>query len=123
MVIVDTSVWVDFLRQGDDRLNSWISADLVLQHPFVTAEIGMGSFRNSDDRTNVVDLLNSFLQVEACDCAEFHRFVGDNRLFGTGIGFADAHLLHACLQKPSKRLATRDRRLADQARAIGIEVV
>jgi len=123
MVIVDTSIWVDSMRQKDERLNAWMAADLVLQHPFVTAEIGMGSFRSPDQRAQVISLLESFAQVQTCDSARFHGFVGENKLYGTGIGFADAHLLHTCVTVPSARLATRDKRLADQARVMGIAVV
>ncbi len=123
MVIVDTSVWVDFIRSGDARLQDWIASDLILQHPFVTAEIGMGSFRSPDDRNRVIGLLESFAQVNVTDDETFHQFVSDETLYGTGIGFADAQLLHACVRQPEARLATRDKRLADQARRLKIALI
>ena len=123
MVIVDTSVWVDTMRVPDDRLSGWITADEILQHPFVTAEIGMGSFRSADDRFHTIDLLDSFAQIEVADAEAFHAFVAAKALFGTGIGFADAHLLHSCFARPAARFATNDKRLLAQARRLGLEAV
>jgi predicted nucleic acid-binding protein len=123
MVIVDTSVWVEAMRVPDDRLSGWITADEIVQHPFVTAEIGMGSFRSADDRFRTIDLLDSFAQIEVANAQAFHAFVADNALFGTGIGFADAHLLHSCHVRPAAQLATNDKRLSAQAGRLGIEVV
>lgn len=123
MVIVDTSIWVDSLRTLDDRLAGWIAADQLLQHPFVTAEIGMGSFRSIGDRTGLIDLLESFTQIELPQDRTFHSFVGESELYGTGLGFADAHLLLACTIHPRAHLATRDKRLAQQATRLGVALV
>ena len=120
MVIVDTSIWVNSMRNRDDRLADWMAADLILQHPFVTAELSMGSFPSLADRSRTVDLLDSFEQIEIADAEVFHDFVGKFGLFGTGIGFADAHLLHACLANSGARLVTRDKRLAEQAERLGL---
>ena len=123
MVIVDTSVWVDSMRARDDQLGGWMTSDLVLQHPFVTAEIGMGSFRSAGERARMIDLLDSFEQIRIADVRAFHAFVAENALYGTGIGFADAHLLLACVRDPAAQLATRDRRLARQGERLGIEII
>jgi predicted nucleic acid-binding protein len=123
MVIVDTSIWVNSLHTRDDRLGDWMAADLVLQHPFITAEIGMGNFRSLADRTRTIDLLDSFEQIEIVDPSVFHAFVAEHALYGTGVGFADAHLLHACINNPNAGLATRDKRLAAQAARLGVDLV
>ena len=123
MVIVDTSVWVEFMRSGDQRVSEWVAADAILQHPFVTAELGMGSFRSAAERSRVIELLDSFTQIEPAESAAFHDFVGSQSLYGTGIGFADAHLLHACAINPDACLVTRDKRLAEQAERLGLALV
>jgi predicted nucleic acid-binding protein len=123
MVIVDTSVWVDSMRTRDDRLNGWIIGEEILQHPFVTAEISMGSFVSANDRFRTVDLLESFEQLEIADARRFHEFVAERALFGTGVGFADAHLLLACIDHPTARFVTKDRRLIGQAQRLEIEMV
>lgn len=120
MVIVDTSIWVNSMRRRDHRLADWMAADLILQHPFVTAEISMGSFPSLADRSRTIDLLDSFEQTEIAAPGAFHEFAGMHGLYGTGIGFADAHLLHACLANPGARLVTLDKRLAEQAQRLGL---
>lgn len=120
MVIVDTSIWVDFLRSSDSRLSELIASDLVLQHPFVTAEVGMGSFRSIHDRVKTIELLDAFEQAQIAEWNDFHQFVSSHCLYGTGIGFADAHLLMACKNAASIQLATRDRKLANQAERLEI---
>lgn len=123
MVIVDTSVWVQSRRARDEQLDVWIERDEILQHPFVTAELSMGSFRSIGERDRMIDLLDSFEQFVVAGAQGFHAFVSDNLLYGTGIGFADAHLLHACATNSATRLATHDKRLASQASRLGIEVI
>jgi predicted nucleic acid-binding protein len=123
MVIVDTSIWVDSMRARDDRLGDWMAADLILQHPFVTAEISMGSFPSLAHRTRTIDLLESFEQLEIAEMPVFHAFVAEHALYGTGLGFADAHVLHACISNPNARLVTRDKRLAVEARRLEVGLV
>ena len=108
------------MRKRDERLGAWMIADLILQHPFVTAEIGMGRFSSAADRARTVDLLDSFEQIEIPDASAFHQFVADQSLYGTGIGIIDAHLLLACTQNRHARLATRNKRLAIQAERLGL---
>lgn len=122
MVIVDTSIWIESWRKGHAGLAEWAAWEEVLQHPFVTQELGMGSFSSPEARMNAISVLESFEQFPVPSDAIFHDFVSEARLFGTGIGFADAHLLLAC--KTSKaRLATRDKRLAEHAALLTIEVL
>ena len=109
------------MRVRDERLDGWMAGDVVLQHPFVTAEFGMGSFRSVSDRAHAIDLLESFQQLAVADDRSFHVFVAEHVLYGTGLGFADVHLLHACKCNPTARLATRDKRLAAQAERLGIK--
>jgi len=41
-------------------------------------------------------------------------------LWGTGIGYTDAHLLASALLTPGGRLWTRDKRLHDQAERLSV---
>ncbi|HXO43457.1 MAG TPA: VapC toxin family PIN domain ribonuclease, partial [Thermoanaerobaculia bacterium] len=45
MILVDTSVWVDHLRQGNTRLRDLLAEARVAGHPFVTGEVAMGHLR------------------------------------------------------------------------------
>ena len=49
MTLVDTSVWVDHLRAGDERLMALLNRSEVLAHPFVIGELACGSLRNRSE--------------------------------------------------------------------------
>jgi predicted nucleic acid-binding protein len=42
-VLVDTSVWIDHFRNGNDALVALIGLDLALTHPMVILEIACGT--------------------------------------------------------------------------------
>jgi predicted nucleic acid-binding protein len=115
MIVVDTSVWVDHLRAGDDGLVALLEQGRVLVHPFVIGEIACGILA---DRAETLDLLTN---MPAAPCAE-HRevlvFIEQHRLYGRGIGYVDAHLLASVALGPGSMLWTRDRRLHSTAAAL-----
>ena len=39
MILADTSIWVDHLRDGDATMTAHLNAGLVLMHPFVVGEL------------------------------------------------------------------------------------
>ena len=43
MILVDTSVWIDHLRTGDDMLVQQLNSSKVLMHPFVLGELACGN--------------------------------------------------------------------------------
>lgn len=113
MILVDTSIWVDHLRAGDEALVALLGRTMVLSHPFVVGELACGNLRN---REEVLRLVQRLPQAPAARDAEVLRFVGQHRLMGRGIGYVDAHLLVATALAGSARLWTRDQRLAAVAR-------
>ncbi|QSH81876.1 MAG: hypothetical protein JVY19_11675 [Ferrovum myxofaciens] len=42
-VLIDTSVWIDHFRNGNDALIDLIGLDLALTHPMVILEIACGT--------------------------------------------------------------------------------
>ena len=38
MILVDTSVWIDHFRHGNDKLMRLLESQLVVTHPFVVGE-------------------------------------------------------------------------------------
>lgn len=42
MILVDTSVWIDHLRAGDEGLVALLNDGRALPHPFVTGELACG---------------------------------------------------------------------------------
>ncbi len=112
MILVDTSVWVDHLRSGDPRLSALLEEARVLVHPWVTGELALGQLSR---RREILGLLNHLPQARVATEAEVMTLVETRRLYGTGIGYVDAHLLAATLLTADASLWTRDRRLAAAA--------
>lgn len=116
MILVDTSVWVDHLRAGNPRLRSLLDEGLVLTHPFVLGELACGSLRN---RREVLGLLGTLPQVGVADHDEVLALISDRRLYGSGLGWVDMHLIAGALLSDSS-LWTLDHRLAAVAEALGL---
>ena len=117
MILVDTSIWVAHLRSYNRVLASLLDGGAVLIHPFVIGELSLGSLRQRDV---VLGLLLELPKVNVAAESEFLRFVGDNRLFGMGIGYVDAHLVAAVRLTPGSSLWTQDKRLARVADKFGV---
>ena len=117
MILVDTSVWVDHLRAGDEALARLLSLEQVLAHPFVTGELALGNLGN---RATVLEALLGLPQAQAATDAEVLQLIGAQELFGNGIGYVDAHLLASARLTPGTRLWTRDRRLMQAGARLGL---
>lgn len=116
MILVDTSIWVDHLRQGDAGLSGLLDQDKVCCHPFILGELALGNLRQRD---MLLGLMRSLPQASVAEDAEVLRFIDDNGLAGTGIGYVDAHLL-AAARLSGGRLWTRDRRLGEAAARLAL---
>lgn len=108
MILVDTSVWIDHLRTGVERLVALLNAGRVRVHPFVIGELACGHLRQ---RNEVLSLLNGLPQASLASQAEVLFFIDSKALSGRGIGFIDAHLLASTAIEGTSRLWTRDKRL------------
>jgi predicted nucleic acid-binding protein len=118
MILIDTSVWVDFLagRSGAAGLQSLLLANEVVCHPAVRGELALGSIAN---RERVLGLLASLPHVAVVDDDGVMRLIEKARLDSTGIGWVDAHLL-ASAEREAALLWTHDRRLERAARQLGV---
>jgi predicted nucleic acid-binding protein len=108
VILVDTSIWVDHLRAGDERLAALLDGGEVLVHPFVIGELALGNLRQRDA------FLRDLLRLPQADIAsddEVLRLIDREKLFGRGIGYIDAHLLAAARLTVHTKLWTRDRTL------------
>ena len=117
MILADTSIWVDHLRSGDAELGRLLERGEIVSHPFVVAEIALGSLRA---RGKVMGLLlDGLASLSVARVSEVRALVEARRLFGRGIGFVDASLVASCLLTPGTTLWTRDRRLGAVAAELG----
>ncbi len=119
MILVDTSVWIDHLRVGDEDLAALLDDGEVMTHPFVIGELALGHLRQ---RETVLALLNDLPQATVATDREVMHFVNQYRLFGLGIGYIDAHLLAAVQLTAEAALWTRDRRLSGAAGRLALAV-
>ncbi|MHB1403413.1 MAG: type II toxin-antitoxin system VapC family toxin [Thiobacillus sp.] len=115
MILLDTSVWIDHLRQGDAQVASALQSGLVLTHPFVIGELACGQLKS---RAEILGLLAALPQARVAQEQEVLFFIERHGLMGRGIGYIDAHLLTATALTEGARLWTRDKRLDSLAREL-----
>ncbi len=125
MILVDTSVWIDHLRSRDPHLGRLLRREQVLGHSFVLGEIALGSLQNRHD---VINALQNLPQASIATDAEVLAVIERNTLFGTGIGYVDAHLLcsialSSSYTRQGTQLWTRDKRLAALALKLDLAYV
>jgi len=117
VIIVDTSIWIDQLEAPDKRFADLLFEQIVVIHPYVIGEILLGSVR---DRTSLRKRLFDLDPAPVADVAEVFNLIESAALFGTGVGYIDAHLLASTLLTDRGRLWTRDMRLHAAAERLGI---
>jgi predicted nucleic acid-binding protein len=110
-MLADTSVWIHHFRVSSPQLEQALIDGLILMHPFVLGEIVCGNLRR---RSNVLSELQQLPSAVIAEHEEVLNFVEQHRLFGSGIGWIDAHLL-ASARLTGCRLWTLDTRLRQAA--------
>jgi predicted nucleic acid-binding protein len=117
VILIDTSVWVDHLRAGDDAVVGLLGAGRVLAHPFVIGELALGNLRQ---RQAVLTSLQDLPQAIVATEQEVMRFIDQQSLAGLGIGYIDTHLLASTQLTNSASLWSRDKRLLRVAEQLGL---
>jgi predicted nucleic acid-binding protein len=117
VILADTSIWIDYLRGNNPEMKRLLEAGQIVMHPFVVAEISLGSLRN---RRKTLAMMENLLQAEVAQLCEVRQMIEANALYSKGIGLIDAHLIASCLLSPGMRLWTRDARLEAVAHILGI---
>ena len=116
MILVDTSVWVNHFRAADSRLTDLLIDGQVLCHSFVVGELACGILRR---RAEVLALLRSLPQLPVLSSEDALGFLDAHHLMGQGLGWIDVHLL-ASAYASHEGLWTKDRRLGEAARKLGV---
>jgi predicted nucleic acid-binding protein len=117
MVLADTSIWADHFRSSDVHMVELLGNNNVVMHPFVLAELTLGSLRS---RAKSISDLQSLRSVRIVENIAVLYAIEDLKLFATGVGFVDVHILLSAKQEGIS-LWTRDKRLAAQAVKLGVE--
>jgi predicted nucleic acid-binding protein len=108
MILVDTSVWIDYLRNSNKNLEQLLFNNQVLLHPFVIGELACGNLKNRD---NFLSLLNQLPLVISAKNEEVLFFIKQYNLMGRGIGYVDAHLLASTKLTDNTKFWTLDKKL------------
>ena len=117
MILADTSVWIDHLRNGDRNLVRELQNTRIMIHPFIVGELALGNIARRGD---ILTLLQDLPQAEVATDAEVLHLIEKKRLMGRGIGFIDAHLIASVLLSGAVKLWTRDKRLHALAGDMGL---
>jgi len=117
MVLVDTSVWVRHLREGDSDLEQLLNDGEVMSHPFVVGELACGNLKN---RIEILSLLQALPAALHAEHEEVMQLIENHRLMGKGLGYIDMHLLAAAFLTKIP-LWTLDKKLVEASIALGIE--
>jgi hypothetical protein len=94
MILVDTSIWIEHFREGNERLRILLLDEQVLCHPFVVGELACGSLRR---RSEILSMLKALPEAQLVEHEELLGFIEARRLYGGGVGWVDAHLLASTL--------------------------
>lgn len=116
MILVDTSVWIEHFRYGEQRLAKHLAEGLVLMHPWIAGELACGNLKN---RQSVLSDLRALPSARLASDEDVLSMIEGRRLWGRGLAWIDIHLLVSCLLS-SCPLWTFDKRLDLAARHLGI---
>lgn len=119
MILADTSIWIDHFRANDPELARQLRLGQIVVHPFIIAELALGSLPQREHTLRSLDLLPS---VRVARLDEVRQMIESRKLFSLGIGLTDAHLIAAVFITPSALLWTRDKRLRSVAESLDIHV-
>jgi predicted nucleic acid-binding protein len=117
LILADTSVWIDHLRSGNKEMRQHLNQWQIVIHPFIIAELALGSLK---ERTKTLGLLDLLPQVRVAHLNEIRTMIEARRLYSLGIGLTDAHLIASVLINPPTLLWTRDKQLRKVSEALGI---
>jgi predicted nucleic acid-binding protein len=118
MILADSSVWIDYFREGLPELAEHLRRSVVVMHPFVVGELACGNLSNRDA---TLELLQQLRSVTVAEHDEVLSFIRARKLYARGIGYVDAHLL-AAVAIEGCQLWTKDKRLHAMAATLGVAV-
>ena len=118
-VLVDTNIWIDHLRKTEPVLVDLLERDQVCVHQSVITELALGNLK---DRLVFLKALERLMIVRNVDDHGVRHLVEERRLWGRRLSAVDAGLLASVVVTPGLSLWTRDKRLRQAARDVGVLV-
>ena len=119
MILVDTSVWIRFLRNRAPyaaELGRLVSLDAVTGHELIYGELLIG---DAGGRAKLLSSYQHMHQAAVVPHRDVVEFVRHRGLHGRGLGWIDVHLLASAVVERLE-LWTADRHLSAVAGELGI---
>ena len=116
-VLVDTNIWIDHLRKSEPVLVDLLERDQVCVHQSVITELALGNLK---DRSIFLKALERLMIVRNVDDQGVRHLVEERHLWGKSLSVVDAALLASAVVTPGVSLWTRDKRLRQAARDVGV---
>jgi predicted nucleic acid-binding protein len=119
VILADTSIWIDMFRTGAYKaeLGAMIANDQLCIHPFLIAELALGSL--PEHRKTLV-YLDQLISLRPVRLEDVRHMIEARGLASKGIGLTDAHLIASCLATPGTQIWTLDAKLGKVAESLSI---
>jgi predicted nucleic acid-binding protein len=116
VIILDTSVWIEYFRQGNEALTQkvvdYLDNGMVVGISAVFGELLQGA-RNEEEEKIILEFWQNIVKVdEQTLFVDAGRLSNKYKLLSKGVGLIDAYLL-AAAKEHRLSLWTLDKRLAD----------
>ena len=118
MILADSSVWIDYLADGDAGFEDLLSNNRILCHPYVIGEVSLGSLGRQ--RKPIMNDIYRLPMLMPARHSEVMTLIDNKRIYSRGIGYVDMCLLAAVTLRPGTTLVTRDKRLRSVASELGV---
>ncbi|MDQ6912953.1 MAG: PIN domain-containing protein [Verrucomicrobiota bacterium] len=108
MIIADTSVWIDFLRNDSAQFRSALNRREIATHTVIIGELAAGNLRNRQQTLTMLRSLHRSHEGQVDECMHYLEL---HRLHGRGLNWNDiqllvaAHLTHAPIWSLDQKLA------------------
>lgn len=115
-ILIDTNLWVGFLRESNDVMRELLQEDCVATHSCVIGELFVG---NMARRSLMMDFMHRLPKVEEAEPFEALTLVERKHLWGRGLQWNDVLIL-ASSKISGTKLWTLDKRLTQVAEELGV---
>ena len=122
MILADTSIWIAMFRSGAYKaeLGTLIANDQLCIHPFLIAELALGTL---PDRRKTLEYLDQLISIRPVRLEDLRHMIESRGFASKGIGLTDAHLIASCLATPGTHIWTLDGKLGKVAESLGIRAM
>ena len=119
MILADASIWIAMFRTGayEAELDNLIANDHLCIHPFLVAELALGSL---PERRKTLEYLDHLISIRPVLLEDVRHMIEARGLVSKEIGLTDAHLIASCLATPGTQIWTLDEKLGNVAKSLNI---